>query len=223
MKNLVLVFSLMVVTNAMFGQSEKYVGAMEANLAKGTYEAEPEELINVANAFERIAGAEPSEWLPSYYAALMYMYIAQKSMQDADKLEMAVEKAWENIEKAVAISGENSEVLTLKAYVYLGYIWKNPMINGAMYTGKAYTLLDKAMELDPENPRPYYLKGQNTFFTPSMWGGGADTAKPLLVKAQEKFEGYEKVSTISPDWGEGGNNFMLGKVGIEVAENPAQN
>lgn len=218
MKNLVLLICLMISASSLFGQSEKYVGAMEANLAKVSYDASPEDLINIANAFERIAGAEKTEWLPSYYATLMYMYVAQKSMQDAEKLEMAVEKAWENIEKTEAISGENSEVLALKAYVYFGYIWKNPMVNGALYSGKANELLEKSMTLNPENPRPYYLKGQNTFFTPAMWGGGADASRPLILKAQEKFAVFEKENSLSPDWGEGGNNFMLGKLGIEVAQ-----
>ena len=210
-------------TSAIFAQSEKYIAAMEANLEKGSYQAEPDELIKVANAFERIAAAEPTEWMPSYYATLMYMYVAQKSMQDADKLEMAVDKAWENIEKTEAISGENSEVLALKAYVYFGYIWKNPMVNGALYSGKANELLAKSMELNPENPRPYYLKGQNTFFTPAMWGGGEEAAKPLLVTAQEKFDKFEKENSLTPDWGEGGNNFMLGKVGITVEEKATTN
>lgn len=220
MKNLILAIGLLLLATNIFAQSDKYVSAMEANLAKGTYQAEPKDLINVANAFERIASAEPEQWLPSYYASLMHMYVAQKSLQnqETDQLEAAVEKAWENIEKAEAISGENSEVLALKAYVYFGYIWKNPMVNGALYSGKAYKLLDQAMVLDPSNPRPYYLKGQNTFFTPAMWGGGVDAAKPLLLKAQEKFKTFEKENSLSPVWGEGGNNFMLSKVGVEVAE-----
>lgn len=216
MKNLIIVLVFTFTSFSLFAQSEKYISAMQDNLSKVSYNASPDELMQIGNTFERIGAAEKEEWLPSYYASLMYMYVAQKSMKDSDKLSMAVDKAWENIEKTEAISGEHDEVLALKAYVYFGYIWKNPMINGARYSKKAYSLLEKAMELNPNNPRPYYLKGQNTFYTPSMWGGGAENAKPLLLTAKEKFDTFEKTDALMPQWGEEGNNYMLKQVGVEV-------
>lgn len=216
MKNVVFIFVLIISGINLYAQSDKYVKAMESNLAKINYQSSAEDLLELGNAFERIAAAEKKEWLPSYYATLMYMYVAQKSMQDKDKLSMAVDKAWQNIELTEEKAGEHDEVLALKAYVYFGYIWKNPMLNGAMYSGKAYGLLEKAMELNPNNPRPYYLKGQNTFYTPAMWGGGAKNAKPLLLTAQEKFNTFEKTTSLMPDWGKEGNNYMLKQVGVEV-------
>ena len=62
-----------------------------------------------------------------------------------------------------------------------------------------------------KNPRPYYLKGQNTYFTPAFFGGGVENALPLFKEAQAKFDAFEKASSIHPDWGAGTNSYFLNK------------
>jgi hypothetical protein len=62
--------------------------------------------------------------------------------------------------------------------------------------------LEKAIELNENNPRPYYLLGSNLFYTPEAYGGGLAAACPMLKTAKEKFENFAPADSISPDWGE---------------------
>ena len=69
MKNL---FSFVIATMMMttlFGQNEKYIKAMEANVAKVDSNNSVEGWKELANSFERIAVAEKTQWEPYYYAA----------------------------------------------------------------------------------------------------------------------------------------------------------
>ena len=51
-------------------QSEKYQKTMEARVIAIDTSRNPSDLTDLANAFERIAEAEKTQWLPYYYAAL---------------------------------------------------------------------------------------------------------------------------------------------------------
>ena len=47
--------------------------------------------------------------------------------------------------------------------------------------------LEKAKELNPDNPRIYLQRGISKFYTPKMFGGGKKAAAPYFEKAQGLF------------------------------------
>ena len=53
----------------MFAQNEKYIKAMESNVAKVDSNNTVDGWKELANTFERIAMAEKTQWEPYYYAA----------------------------------------------------------------------------------------------------------------------------------------------------------
>ena len=61
--------------------------------------------------------------------------------------------------------------------------------------------LQNAMQLDPANPRPYFLKGQGLKYTPEQFGGGCKTAMEQLQTAIDKYATFKPASEIAPDWG----------------------
>jgi len=80
MKNL---FSFVIATMMMttlFGQNEKYIKAMEANVAKVDSNNSVEGWKELANSFERIAVAEKTQWEPYYYAAFANVMAGTLSM-----------------------------------------------------------------------------------------------------------------------------------------------
>ena len=163
------------------------------------------------NMFERIANAEKNQWLPYYYHAYCQVMSAVDVMNHGD-LKATVpylDKAQESIDVAKKLLPDNSEIVTMQGYIYQGRIWENPMIKGAKYGPKSSGVLDKAIELDPNNPRAYYVKGQGIFYTPAFFGGGADNAKPFLEKAKELYEKEERTDGLSPTWGSFYNNYLL--------------
>lgn len=59
----------------------------------------------------------------------------------------------------------------------------------------------KALELAPENPRVWMLKGMMDLFTPEAFGGGAGAALKEFGKA-EKFFATDKPAELAPAWGD---------------------
>ena len=77
----------------------------------------------------------------------------------------------------------------------------NPMQRYMEYGPESGSNIDKAMEQDPANPRPYLLKGQTLKYTPEQFGGGCDMAKPVLQTALDKFAAFKSAGDIYPAWG----------------------
>ena len=59
----------------------------------------------------------------------------------------------------------------------------DPQSRWMTFGAQAGEALQKAMALNPNNPRVYYLQGMSLFGTPEQFGGGKAAAKPLFEKA----------------------------------------
>src|SRR5690606_9174330 len=105
-----------------------------------------------ANVFERIAKAEPDNWLPAYYVAQINV-INSFSEKDITKLKAQLDKAQNFINDANIVSKDNPELLGLQAQWYTAWIVFDGMQYGMMYAGKASELYNKALELAANNPR----------------------------------------------------------------------
>ncbi|MGN6417258.1 MAG: hypothetical protein ACTHMC_07195, partial [Pseudobacter sp.] len=151
-------------------------------------------------AFERIADAEKNQWLPYYYAAYtncLYTLIkndAANNDQYADKIEAL-------LAKADALSPNNSEVSVIKAIVATIRMIVNPMQRYQQYGPAIEKALNESKTQDPNNPRPYFITGQNLRYTPEQFGGGCATAKPILEEAAKKYESFKPASELHPNWG----------------------
>jgi hypothetical protein len=72
--------------------------------------------------------------------------------------------------------------------------------------------LETAKELNPDNPRIYFLEGVNLLNLPPSFGGGAEVARPVLELAIEKYETFQTDDPIWPDWGEEETRIELEKL-----------
>ncbi len=209
MKNIILFFTAMILTMNAFSQSEKYVAAMKANIAAiDTSFKNPQDLLTLANNFERIANAEKNQWLAYYYAAFCqvnYTYMEQ----DKSKVDAIADKATSLINKADSLQPENSEISCIKSMIASSHMMVNPMQRYMEYGPVSTIQLENAMMQDPANPRPYYLKGQGLKYTPEQFGGGCKTATVILQKAVEKYETFKPASEISPNWGKQRTEMLL--------------
>jgi len=201
MKKLFLSTIVLFSTIILCAQSEKYTAAMKKNLAAiDTSFKNPADLLTVANNFERIADAEKSQWLPYYYAAFCQVNYGFL-LQDKDKVDGVAGKAAILIAKADSISPNNSEISCIKSMIASCHMMVNPQQRWQEYGQASGSNIEAAMQQDPANPRPYYLKGQGLVYTPEQFGGGCKTAKPILETAIEKYASFKPVSEISPNWG----------------------
>ena len=207
MKKILSIVVLLSVTLFASAQNKKYEAAMEKNIAALDTTRDGLQLQNLANNFERIASAEKAEWLPNYYIA--YCYVNMTYSTKGDQIDTYCDKAEKFLHVADSISPNNSEIYTLKAQIASARISVNPMTRGQKYGTESAELREKAKQLDKTNPRPYYLEGTAYFYTPPMFGGGKDKAKPAFQKALEMYEAFKPASTIAPNWGKRSTQYFL--------------
>lgn len=189
-----------------FTQS-KYETAMQKNLALFDSAKTVQDFQSLSAAFERIGEAEKTQWLPYYYAGLA-LSIAGWMDVSLDKDANAA-KILAFCDKAEALQ-KNSEIYELRFMALTQQFLVDPTTRYATYLPQASAALTKGMEIDPNNPRLYYLQGSNLFNTPEQYGGGKAKAKPVLEKAVQLYKEENKTrKPLYPKWGEKETNDLL--------------
>jgi tetratricopeptide (TPR) repeat protein len=155
---------------------------------------------DAANYFERIAAAEQKQWLPAYYTAFCQLHTALLGKQTTEIKDAVYDKALAFVDKADAISPDNSEVYALKGYVVFMKMSLTPQARAMTMIPEATGIISKSIALNSENPRAQLMLGQTTFYTPEAFGGGKLKAKPLLEAAKAKFD-KETSTGLNPSWG----------------------
>jgi hypothetical protein len=189
-----------------FGQSDKYVKAMEQKVPAIDTTHTVDALIDLGNSFERIADAEKTQWLPYYYAALTHvdaglMMGVGGAGGNAAKTDPEADRAEALLLKAQALTKDNSEIFIVKKMISTLRMMGDPMNRYMTEMPIASEALENAKKLDPNNPRIYLLEAQDKFYTPEQYGGSKDEAKTLFQEAQKKFDAFKPESSIYPNWG----------------------
>ena len=209
MKKVILLSIISIISLATMAQSEKYVAAMKKNIALlDSSFAKPDNFIGLANTFERIGSSEKTQWLPFYYAAYCRVNYAYMQKDPSGNDEIAG-KATALINTADSLQPNNSEISCLKSMIASVQMLVNPQQRYMQYGAVSQKEMQKAMQQDPTNPRPYMLKGQSLKYTPEQFGGGCKTALPQLEIAAEKFAAFKPVSEIYPSWGNAFTESMV--------------
>ena len=208
MKKIISAISLLIAISVN-AQSDKYVGAMQKNLALFDSVKTTTEYQSLAAAFERIGDAEKTQWLPYYYAGLA---LTTPGWTDT-KLDKDVnaEKIKALCDKADALARDNtdkSEILSIRNMAATQQMLVDPQTRWATYGPESDTYLQKAKELNANNPRLYYLEGAGTFGKPEQFGGGKAKAKPILEKAVALYKA-EQPKPLYPHWGQKQAEEML--------------
>lgn len=211
MKTLLATLFLSIIFLTANAQSAKYEQAMEKALEKLHQATMGDDFISAANTFERIGMNEKNEWLPLYYSAYAYIVVCYVN-PDKEQTDAMLDKAQNFIDRALKIAPEESELFALQAFLYPGRITIDPMTRGMEYMGKMNQALDQSIQLNPENPRSYYLRAITTLNMPEAFGGGAAVAKPIFETAKEKFDKFKPKTALSPNWGKEQNEQELSKL-----------
>ena len=200
MKRFALLFILAISFTCVFSQESMYKTAMKANIDSLLNTSSIEQYSQVANKFEIIANKEKEKWLPLYYLSLTKVFMSFNEKNDT-KRDLYLDEAQKHLDKAMILNKNESELLVLQGFIYQARISVSPMVRGYKYSTLANQIFDKATELNPDNPRIYYLKAMNILNTPSMFGGGKKSALPLFKKAKEKYDSFVPKNELYPNWG----------------------
>ncbi len=208
MKKLLFILTLSFAASTVFGQSAKYNDAMTKTLAEMDSLKSGDQFMVIANKFERIALAEKNMWLPYYYSALARctaVFIYNDNAKTDDILDIAEKHA----KVADSLQPKNSEILVLRSMVLGGRIMVDPMTRGQSMGMQSMLLMNEAMQIDPTNPRSYYMLGRSLFYTPPQFGGGKEPGCQMLAKSKQNYIVFEPQSALHPNWGEDQVDEML--------------
>ncbi len=139
-----------------------------------------------------------AEKLAHYWRAYLHYYQTIYFMENNE--EKAAEK---HIDKAIDLlenmEEKNSEDYALLAMARGLSIPFKAGIRAPFISGKASKNANKALELNQQNPRAYFVIASNDFYTPEQYGGGKIVEENLLkainLPAQDKPNPY------LPAWG----------------------
>lgn len=211
-----ILFATALLTAFAFGataQDDKYTEAMKPKVAAVDTVRNPAGLLALSAAFERIGDAEKTKWLPYYYAALTQanagFFMGQP---DAAKTDPLADKAEALINKADALSPDNSEVYIVKKMIATLRMMADPMSRYMTYGPQGEQALQTALKLNPENPRVYLLQGQDKFYMPEQVGGSKAEAKKLFELSAKKYEAFKPASSLDPTWGQPALQYFMAQV-----------
>jgi tetratricopeptide (TPR) repeat protein len=206
MKNFVIVpllvaLFVLLITQIVSAEDEKYLQAMQKNI-KLVYQAKSiAELQSAVNAFDRISTAEKSKWEPLYYAGFGSIMLCDLE-KDAAAKDRYLDQAQAYVDKAKALKPEDAEIIALEGFVYMMRLAVDPGSRGQQLAPKAMQTLQKAVALDPNNPRALALLAQMQFGTAQFFGSPTTEACQTVAKALEKFEAASpSQNALTPQWG----------------------
>lgn len=194
MKHLIIIAALLV----------SVVATAQTNYEKGMQKAfelwgenKPDE---AANMFERIASAEPDNWLPPYWAAQINI-VTSFGEQDKDKLAAKLKKAQDLLNDATAISKNNPEIMVMQALLHTAWIASDGATYGMTLSPKVIELYTKAEAIAPENPRVVASKAEWNIGSAQYFGQDTAPFCKDLERALELFAKFKPESKFHPKWG----------------------
>jgi hypothetical protein len=159
-----------------------------------------------ANMFERIAAAEPDNWLPPFYVAqinILYSF----SEKNKEKITAQLSKARDFLNDAMAISKDNAEIKVLEAQWYTAWIVYDGQQYGMTYSPKVAALYQEAQKLAPENPRVVLGKTEWDIGSAQFFGQAVDKYCPELERAVSLFDTFQPEGEFYP---QGGKEYAAG-------------
>ena len=188
---------------------DKFTQAMQSNLEAWGNAKSPEEAEQVRNKFIRIGNAEPTQWLPNYYAAQMYILkgFSVGSIEEAKLLIAEAEKLIVDIRTKEGYS--EAEILILEGLKNTVLIANDPGTYGPKLSAETMGLYEKAKALDPGNPRASYLSAEFEMGAAKFFGKPLDEYCLRFNESLKLFDTYELPSPIYPSWGKERLNSLI--------------
>jgi len=158
------------------------------------------------------------EWITHYYLSYSKTILAYME-KDATKKDAYLDEADKERTDAVSIlKKDNDETLVLGAMIANARMSVDPMNRWQKYGTIFKDDLEAAKEINPSNPRMYYLNGVSKMFTPKAYGGGKKIALPYFEKADGFFAKETGDDITKPFWGKDHNTQFLAQCKQEDKE-----
>lgn len=196
MKKLLFTLTLAIMTAMVVKSQSQYEAGMER--AFGLWkEGKTTEAVAM---FERIGQAEKENWVPMYYAANVLISTSFE-LNDMAMQNSMLEKAKGIIAEAHKRSENNSEITTLEGMLYTGYVTMDPGTFGMKYSPTIMQLHNKAIALNPDNPRAHSNKIQYEMGSARFFGNDLTPYCEQMKEILPKFENQKLEVPFAPSYG----------------------
>lgn len=158
-----------------------------------------EVLLNCVSELKRIDAMYPDNWLSYYYGALFELqYSLLNLSSNTEALLKEAKDAVDMLKKHTKANA--SEVYTLEGYYYYVLIAKDPAKNGSIYYKNVFDSYQKALNLNPNNPRARLLLLTFKLNMGQFLGEQPENVHQELLAIKKIYE-EESTQTLEPTWG----------------------
>ena len=170
MKKLATITLLLLSSITLSAQSGAFWQEIENGLRNLVEYNGPEKYDRAFNIFKDMSGRNQGSYMPDYYAALTLTFHAE-DIEDVTAMDSLLDMALIYIGKAEAVQPNNAEIEFLKGYTLTAKMQVDGANRYETYVPMIFGHYDKAMSLDPNNPRAFtflaydLLKYTDTFVT----------------------------------------------------------
>jgi len=201
----------------LLGQNpEEYIINGKAKIHTAVEHWNEQEMMSSRAHFERGLNFGQKEWLFRYYIAycndqLVHYYQSKGDKKTAVKY---LNDGIKHLNEVIKLNKDFADGYGLLSSMYGEKMGIQPW-TGIIYGSRSSTLIRKAIQLEPENPRLYMIQGTSAMFTPEKWGGSNEEAKRLYLKAAELFK-TDNPSPLMPDYGKSDIYAWLGQLELKM-------
>lgn len=189
--------------------ADKYTEQMAKNIDMVYKAGTIEDLQQAVNAFERIGQAEKTKWEPYYYATFGYIMMSTRE-KDVAKMDVFLDLATADLEKAIAIQPNESEIVALQGFIFMMRTSVDPATRGQKYSMLAMQSFSKAIGMNENNPRAHALLAQLQLGTARFFQQEPVEACQSAAKAKLLFETpSDNANPLAPKWGKSMNEGLL--------------
>jgi tetratricopeptide (TPR) repeat protein len=159
---------------------------------------------------ERALTVAPNDpWLSHYLAFAVYREATLRLGRNREDVGPLLERA-DSLLQVSLRQRAIPESHALRSGLLGMMIGSNP-IKGMTLGPRSSEQMERALELGPDNPRVWLLRGIGAINTPAMFGGGLEKAEEYLKKSVVLFEKDAPVAP-APGWGRYEAHVWLGQV-----------
>lgn len=150
-KPMILAIVLMAAAAGLCRAQEPTMEALLGETLSKLQDSGPEAILNCIAELKRIDAMFPDEDTPKFYIALQSLNYAVMNPHD-DRTESLVAEAEEKIKQMLDLKEVNeSNLCTLKGFLYMVRIVQDPAQNGRKYYLDVMQNYEKALKLNPDN------------------------------------------------------------------------
>lgn len=173
-------------------------------------------LIKARAHFERLLQQNQMPWLIHYYLGYIdyRLNLYFQSKNDNDSSIKYLDDGIQHLKKSIQLKEDFAESHALLSILLGQKISTDPSL-GMQLGPEAGFELQRAQQLDKDNPRVAFISAMSTYFTPPEFGGSKIRAIEEMKEAIHLFEKQKTEDPRLPDWGHAEAHLWLARFYIQ--------